>query len=153
MQIKKVPECETINLLCLTLSIADTIRQYIAITLKLFVHGRNMANSTAMIVEQWLDRLKTDLHDLYFDSLMFPRFHCTAGPSQLHCKKLEVNLTQKRSSQLQFGFIIQLLPQLQDLYHLPLLPQCRVTVFVYSKFQYGMNTCIKAHKYCPKVNQ
>ena len=38
-------------------------------------------------------------------------------------KKLEVNLTQNG------------LPQLQDLYHLPLLPQCRVTAFVYSKFQ------------------
>ena len=59
----------------------------------------------------------------------------------MHWKKLEVNLTQNG------------LPQLQDLYHLPLLPQCRVTVFVYSRFQYGMNTCIKAHKYCPKVSQ
>jgi len=31
------------------------------------------------------------------------------------------------------------LPQLQDLYHLPLLPQCRVRAFLYSKFKYGMN--------------
>ena len=42
-------------------------------------------------------------------------------------EKLEVNLTQNG------------LPQFQDLYRLPLLPQCRVTTFVYSKFQYGMN--------------
>ena len=35
------------------------------------------------------------------------------------------------------------IPQLQDLYHLPLLPQCRVRAFVYSKFQYGMNIYIK----------
>ena len=48
-------------------------------------------------------------------------------------KKLEVNLTQNG------------LPQLQDLYHLPLLPQCSVRAFVYSMFQYGMNICIK-HK-------
>ena len=48
-------------------------------------------------------------------------------------KKLEVNLIQNG------------LPQLQDWYHLPLQQQCRVRVFVYSKFQYGMN--IKACKY------
>ena len=53
-------------------------------------------------------------------------------------EKLEVNLTQNG------------LPQLQDLYHLTLLPLCRVRAFVYSKFQYGMNICIKAHKYSPK---
>ena len=44
------------------------------------------------------------------------------------------------------------LPQLQDLYHFPVLPQCRVIAFVYSKFQYGMNICIKAHKYSPRAN-
>ena len=31
--------------------------------LKRFIPGKNMANSTTMIAEQWLDRLKTDLHD------------------------------------------------------------------------------------------
>ena len=42
-----------------------------------------------------------------------------------HWKKLEVDLTQDRSRQL------------QDIgpYHLPLLPQCRVTAFVHLKFQ------------------
>ena len=49
-------------------------------------------------------------------------------------KKLEVNLTQNG------------LPQLQDLYHHPLLPQCMVRAFVYSKFQYGMNICVKPHQ-------
>ena len=58
-----------------------------------------------------------------------------------HWKKLEVNLTQN------------VLPQSQDLYHLPLLQQCRVTTFVYSKFQYDINICIKVHKYSPKVSQ
>ena len=59
-------------------------------------------------------------------------------------KTIEVNLTQNG------------LPQFQDLYCLPLLPLlalCRVTAFVYSKFQYGMNICIKAHKYSPKGSQ
>ena len=56
-------------------------------------------------------------------------------------EKLEVNLTQNG------------LPQFQDLYRLPLLPQCRVTAFVHSKFQYGMNICIQAHKYFPKGSQ
>ena len=45
------------------------------------------------------------------------------------------------------------LPQLQDLYCLPLLPQCRIRAFVYTKFQYGMNICIEGHKYSPKVRQ
>ena len=36
-------------------------------------------------------------------------------------EKREVNLTQNG------------LPQFQDLYHLPLLPRCRVTAFVYLK--------------------
>ena len=31
--------------------------------LKLFVRGKNTANSTAMIAEQRLDQIKTDLHD------------------------------------------------------------------------------------------
>ena len=56
-------------------------------------------------------------------------------------EKVEVNLIQNG------------LPQFQGLYRLPLLPQCRVTTFVYSKFQYGMNICIKAHKYSPKGSQ
>ena len=45
------------------------------------------------------------------------------------------------------------LPQLQDLYYLPLLAQCTVRAFVYLEFQFGMNICIKAHKYSPKVSQ
>ena len=51
------------------------------------------------------------------------------GAVEIYWEKLEVNLTQNG------------LPQLQDLYHFPLLPQCRVRAFVHSKFQYGMNTC------------
>ena len=42
----------------------------------------------------------------------------------LHCKELEVDLTQKRSSQLQSGFI-----QIQAVAHL-LLPGFRVTPLV-----------------------
>ena len=30
--------------------------------------AKNTANSTAMIAEQWLDQLKTNLHDFSFDS-------------------------------------------------------------------------------------
>ena len=54
----------------LRLSIADTINllQCIANAFKLFIRGKNTANSTAMIAEQHLDRIKTDLHDSYFDS-------------------------------------------------------------------------------------
>ena len=37
--------------------------QCIANVLKLFVHGKNTANSTAMVVERRLDQIKTDLHD------------------------------------------------------------------------------------------
>ena len=40
-------------------------------------------------------------------------------------KKMEVDLAQEESLQLQS----------LSRYHLPLLPQCRVTAFVYSKFQ------------------
>ena len=39
----------------------------IANAIKLFVHDKITANSTAMIAEQRLDRIQTDLHDLYFD--------------------------------------------------------------------------------------
>jgi len=35
--------------------------------LQLFVRIRNTATSTARDVEQWLDQLKADLHNLYFD--------------------------------------------------------------------------------------
>ena len=59
--------------------------------------------------------------------------------SVIHWKKLEDILTQNG------------LPQLQDLYLLTLLPQCSFRAFVYSKFQYGMNICIKAHKYSPNL--
>ena len=56
----------------LRLFIADTTisatLQCIANALKLFVRGKNTANSTARIAEQRLDRIKTVLHDLYFDS-------------------------------------------------------------------------------------
>ena len=46
-------------------------------------------------------------------------------------------------------------PQLQGLgpYHLLLLQQCRVTSFVYSKFQQGMNTHVTMHDCYLKVNQ
>ena len=44
------------------------------------------------------------------------------------------------------------IPKMGYLRHLPLLPQCTATAFVYSKFQYGMNICIKVHN-SPKVSQ
>ena len=47
---------------------------------------------------------------------------------KVHCKKLEVDLTQKRSSQLQSGFI-----QIQAVAHL-LLPGFRVTPLVQRRF-------------------
>ena len=37
---------------------------------------------------------------------------------------------------------LEVIPKMGYLRHLPLLPQCTVTAFVYSKFQYGMNICI-----------
>ena len=46
----------------------------------------------------------------------------------MHCKKLEVDLTQKRPSQLQSGFV-----QVQAVAHL-LLPGFRVTPFVQWRF-------------------
>ena len=68
------------------------------------------------------------------DSVIYSHFraikHTVLCHKQPHWKELEVNLTQNG------------LPQFQDLYCLPLLPllaRCRVTAFVYSKFQYGMN--------------
>ena len=36
--------------------------------------------------------------------------------------------------------------------HLPLLPQYKVTTFVYPTFQEGANACAKFDEYCPEVN-
>ena len=52
----------------LRLSIADTIRSGTVGSQYVFMHGKSTANSIAMITEQRLDQIKTDLHDLYFDS-------------------------------------------------------------------------------------
>ena len=59
--------------------------------------------------------------------------HTQHAESYCTGKKLEVNLTQNG------------LPQFQDLYRLPLLLRCRVTAFVYSKFQYIMNKSTQIH--------
>jgi len=59
----------------------------------------------------------------------------------LYIHALEVNLTQNW------------LPQLQDLYHLPLHHNVGLhAALVYSKFQYGMNICMKAHIYSFRVH-
>ena len=58
----------------LRLSIPDTISsatvysQYVKALRTRQKHGKNTANSTAMIAKQRLDQIKTDLYDLYFDS-------------------------------------------------------------------------------------
>ena len=57
----------------------------------------------------------------------------------MHWKKLAVNLTQ-------MGYLICRIYTTSYFYHsVGLQP-------LYSKFQYGMNICIKAHKYSPKYS-
>jgi len=73
--------------------------------------------------------------------LLAKYIHSAENHCLYHWKKLEVSLTQNG------------LPQLQDLYHLPLLPWCSVTAFCILKVPIGMNIWIKAHKYSPKVSQ
>ena len=85
---------------------------------------------------QWLESRTTGFIRAYDNGHLLPFSGiptCQSrrgNPTKLHWKKLEVNLAQNG------------LPQFQGLYRLPLLPllsRCRVTAYVYSKFQYGMH--------------
>lgn len=81
--------------------------------------------STDISISDSITEKRTDMHGLCINITVHG-----CGTKSIK-EQLELNLTKNG------------LPQLQDLYHLPHLPKCRVTAFLYTKFQYGMTICIK----------